>query len=124
MKPRRTLDEILQSTSDVLFPAELGNARVDIGSRDVEGDSPLHVMVWRDDPDGVMILVDAGAEVDAIGDMGQTPLHVAVMKQNEEIAGLLLNAGANPGIRSEFGHTPRELAYTKGGSLRKLFETT
>jgi uncharacterized protein len=70
------LEEVLMSTSDVLFPAELGERRVEVSSRDVDGDTPLHVMAWRDDVVGAEILLAAGADVDAVGDMGTTPLHV------------------------------------------------
>lgn len=115
------MDEILQSTSDVLFPAEMGEKRVEIASRGTEGDTALHVMVWRDDVLGVIALIEAGAEIDAIGDMGQTPLHVAVMKQNEHIAEVLLNLGANPDVRSEFGDTAGELAISQGGPMKRLF---
>jgi hypothetical protein len=46
-KHRATLEEILASTSDVLFPAEIGEHTVAIDSTDSDGDTPLHIMVWR-----------------------------------------------------------------------------
>lgn len=121
MTTRRSLDEVLRSTSDVLFPDQGGRQPVGIGSRGLEGDTPLHVMTWRQDRDAVQLLLEAGAEVDAVGDMDQTPLHVATMQQDEAIAELLLRAGADPGIRSEFGDTPRELADRQGGGMLALF---
>jgi hypothetical protein len=45
----RTRDEVLQSTSDVLFPAELGEKPVAIDSHNTDGDTPLHGVAWRDD---------------------------------------------------------------------------
>jgi hypothetical protein len=51
----RSLAQVLQSTSDVLFPAELGHAVVELGSRDVDGDTSLHVLVWRSDTDGALV---------------------------------------------------------------------
>jgi uncharacterized protein len=121
MPQRRSLSEILQSTSDVLFPEQMGKAAVELDSKDVDGDTPLHVMVWRGDRDAVEVLIAAGARIDAVGDMGQTPLHVAVMRADEHISELLLRAGASPNIRSEFGDTPGELAESKGGTMQKLF---
>jgi len=53
----RTLDEVLQSTSDNLFPAELGEAPVYIASTDCDGDTPLHVLIWRGDTDGSLLLI-------------------------------------------------------------------
>lgn len=114
--------EILQSTSDVLFPAEMGRRIVEIDSRDSCGDTPLHVMAWRGDRHAVQVLLESGAPIDASGDMGQTPLHVAVMRNDEAVAGILLRAGANPDVRSEFGDTPRELAQRMDEGLRRLFK--
>jgi len=121
-KKRKTLEEILQSVSDVMFPAELGEKQVLIDSRDVEGDTPLHVMAWREDLYGAKILIDAGADVNAVGDMGETPLHVALTNKNEELTELLLNSGANPDIRSEFEETAREKAEEMGGVFKKLMK--
>src|SRR5688572_11029647 len=117
----RTLDEVLQSTSDVLFPADIGKRRVAIDSHDSDGDTPLHVMTWRNDLEAVDLLVSAGADVNAVGDMGETPLHVAISRQNLAIAKALLKAGARDGIRSEFGSTPREMAVRQGGAMAALF---
>lgn len=119
-KERRSLEEVLQSTSDVLFPAEMGRRKVSVTSADSEGDTPLHVMVWRKDRHAVKLLIGAGADVNAIGDMGQTPLHVAISQEDEEIVRALLDAGARMDIRSEFNQTAIEKAEAKGGSIGKL----
>ena len=73
------------SASDVLFPEDLGERLVTIHSRASDGDSPLHVMVWRRDTAGAEVLVAAGADINAVGDMGETPLHVAVSRGDEEL---------------------------------------
>jgi ankyrin repeat protein len=98
----------------------MGKRVVTLDSKDVGGDTPLHVMIWRGDRDAVRAFIEAGAKIDAIGDMGQTPLHVAVMREDEFSAELLLRAGADPEVRSEFGDTPRELARQKGGRMKEL----
>ena len=120
-KARATLEQILASTSDVLFPEELGEAPVEIGSVGCDGDTPLHVMVWRSDLYGVQTLLKAGANADAMGDMSETPLHVAVGQENIEIVEALLKAGARIDIRSEFNETARERAMKKGEEIAKLF---
>ena len=74
----RTLNEVLRSKSDNLFPAELGEAPVYIDSTDCDGDTPLHVLIWRGDTDGALLLIKHGAPINAIGDMGETPLHIAI----------------------------------------------
>jgi ankyrin repeat protein len=118
----RGLDEVLQSTSDVLFPEEMGKRKVDPTSRDAEGDTPLHVILWRNDERGAELLIEAGADVNAIGDMGETPLHVAVRQKNGRLVSALLNAGAKSDIRSEFGQTPMEMAADAGDAIASLFE--
>ncbi len=116
----RTLAEVLQSVSDVLFPDRLGQARVRPDSRDADGDTPLHVLVRRGDHHGVTLLIAAGADVNAAGDMGETPLHVAVAEGDAAMVTALLAAGADPDLRSEFGETAREKAVRCGGDLAGL----
>lgn len=120
-KRRATLEETLASTSDVLFPVEMGEKNVSIFSTDCDGDTPLHVMVWRNDAYAVKVLLKAGANPNAIGDMGETPLHVAVSKENLTIVETLLQAAAKANIRSEFNETAQERAILKGGAIAKLF---
>ena len=117
----RTLDEILRSTSETLFPAELGNAPVGITSRDCGGDTPLHVVVWRNDESATQQLLEAGADPNAVGDIGETPLHVAVRARSMAIARLLLLSGADPDIRCEFGDSPAERAEAIGGAFAREF---
>jgi len=115
-----TLDEVLQSVSDVLFPEELGDEPVDLNSRSADDDTPLHVMAWRRDHRGARLLVEAGADVNAVGDMGETPLHVAVAQQDPEMVRLLLENGARDDVVSEFGKTTRQVAQS-GGSGDSMY---
>jgi ankyrin repeat protein len=53
------------------------------------------------------LLLDAGAEIDAVGTLrGVTPLALASFMAREEAVILLLNRGANPNIRLEKGKRP------------------
>ena len=113
----RTLEEVLQSTSDVLFPEALGRAPVTIGSADCDGDTPLHVLLWRGDNDGALLLIQHGADVDAVGDMGETPLHVAIATGNRTAIAALLGAGASTEIVSEFGESAADKARASGIDL-------
>ena len=119
-KEQRGLDEILQSTSDALFPAELGERRVELNSKDCDGDTPLHVLVWRKDRYAVDLLVQSGADINAVGDMGTTPLHVAISQEDEPIIEALLMAGARTNIRSDFNETAQEKAEKLRGSIEAL----
>ncbi|MDH5669599.1 MAG: ankyrin repeat domain-containing protein [Nitrospira sp.] len=113
MTDQRTLDDLLQGIADVLFPAEETPPCVALDSAGYDGDSPLHVYLWRKDPYAVKTLIQHGANVNAIGDMGETPLHVAVREASADILASLLAAGAREDIVSEFGQTPLQLAQLK-----------
>ncbi|MCK0096610.1 ankyrin repeat domain-containing protein [Yoonia sp. F2084L] len=122
IKSRQSLEEILASCSDTLFPAQMGKAEVQVNSTDVEGDTPLHVLTQRGNTYGIKLLLEAGAHVNALGDMSETPLHIAVRKGNAEVVALLLDSGADPDIVSEFDETPRSMtAQADSALLRRLF---
>ena len=117
----RTLDQVLWSVSDTLYPESLGQKPVDLNSHSPDGDTPLHVLAWRNDTEGAAILITAGADVNAMGDMGETPLHIAVRRRNTALLDLLLQAGGDPDVRSEFGLTPRDMAVRSGGKIAQVF---
>lgn len=119
----RSLREVLQSISDVMFPADPERCPT-IDSTGYDGDSPLQVVAWRNDLEAIQILLAAGANVDALGEMDETPLHVAVRQRNVLMVSAMLDAGARDDIRSEFGDTPKELALQEGGSIASLFRRT
>ena len=121
MAPTRSVSKILASTSEFLFPADLGTRPVRIESRDADGDTALHVLVWQNDLQGVRALISAGADVNALGDMGYTPLHAAVSQDNAEIVSELLRAGARADLSSELCGSALHMAQSKGGSVAALF---
>jgi ankyrin repeat protein len=120
-KSRETLDEILASCSDSLFPHLMGVEPVNLQSVAADGDTPLHEMLWRKKSYAVLELIKAGADVNAAGDMSETLLHIAVDQQNMPVIEALLKAGADPNYVSEFGHSPRECAVKIGGEIQRLF---
>ncbi|WP_371286327.1 ankyrin repeat domain-containing protein [Variovorax sp. 770b2] len=66
--------------------------------RSPDNDTCLHMAAHRGDARAVQLLLKAGANVNAIGDMGYTPLHYAASR---EVAPVLVGAGANPSIEDE-----------------------
>ena len=114
MASSKTVEEVLRDVGEYLYPGDWDYERgcslneITIDSRSCEGDTPLHVLAWQKDVEGTRLLVEAGADVNAIGDMGQTPLHVAVGNDNPALVELLLRAGADPNIISGFGQTAKE----------------
>jgi ankyrin repeat protein len=111
---------VLQSISDVLFPSD-PERLVAIDSVGYDGDTPLHVVAWRNDLEAVQVLIRAGADLNAMGEMDETPLHIAIRQENVPMALAMLEAGARDDIRCEFGDTARERALRQGGALVNLF---
>ncbi len=121
-KKRESLEEILASVSENLFPDKMGAAKVAIDSVDCDGDTPLHILVGRPNRYAVRLLLENGADPNALGDMGETPLHKAVSMEEPDIVRMLLDGGADPDIDCEFGDTPRQRAKARSIELAKIFE--
>lgn len=116
---KKNLEEVLQTASDRLFPAEVGEARINIDSRSCDGDTPLHVFIWGNETENALFLIENGININAVGDMGETALHVALHQNNKIIIKALLNANAQTDIISEFGKTVMDIAKEKGINLNK-----
>jgi ankyrin repeat protein len=115
MKHDQTLDQYLQSLSDILFPERAGEpGPVTIGSRGSDGDTPLHIAAFEGNRHAVRLLLEAGADIHAKGDLCTSPLYCAVSAQHVQVAELLLQSGADPDAENELGYTPRTLAKQKG----------
>lgn len=65
----------------------------------------------------VALLLDVGAETDAVQAGGFTPLHRAASAGHAEVVKALLDAGADPTLESDLGITARELAEERGHVL-------
>lgn len=117
----KSLQEVLKSLSDVMFPADAGDHSVAIDSVGYDGDTPLHVLAWQNDLEGLQLLLAAGANVNAQGEMNETPLHIALTQSNVPMIQALLKAGARDDIRCEFGDTARERATAAGKHLEQQF---
>lgn len=114
------LQAVLRSAAEAMFPAEEDDGPLGVNSRTSEGDTPLHVFAWRGEVASVRVLLEASADVNALGDMDETALHIALRQQNEALVRLLLDVGARTTIRSEFGETAQDIAQRIGGSLGRL----
>lgn len=119
----KSLEEALASIAHVMFPEDDAPREIRLDTRASDGDTPLHVFAWRKDEATAKLLIAAGADPNAIGDMGETPLHVAVHQGMPGLAEALLAAGASPDIVSEFEATPREMALREGGRLADVFRS-
>lgn len=77
-------------------------------------DTLLHLTAFIGNTEDMSLLIECGAEVDAVGDLGNTPLHLAVLAERGDAIELLLRAGAQPQIANEFGESPLDVARILG----------
>ena len=113
LAPIETVAGCIQGGADV-------KARLDFtlgGAIQTSGSTPLHfASVWARDPAIVSLLVQAGAEVNALDNSGGSPLHAAAgSTDGPAMIVALAKAGAEldvwrPGIHSPYGWTPLHLA--------------
>ena len=92
------LRQINESTDD--FASQPARGANDRGAFE---DYPLHkVAIWGDIA-AARILLDNGADINAIGEDGDTPLHRAIAGSQKAMAEFLVSRGADVGIRNRFG---------------------
>jgi hypothetical protein len=62
----------------------------------------------------IQLLLERGADVDALDDAQSTPLHVASEYGSAKATRLLLEHGANVHLQNNEGHAPSQVASAKG----------
>jgi uncharacterized protein len=107
------LNAFMAHAISVSYFADPQSQFVEINDCDSEGDSLLHIASIMGDLRAVKLLLAAGANVNARGDMDKLPLHCAAGSQYLDIARLLLEAGSVQ-IKDSFGYTPLEWAQQMG----------
>lgn len=89
---KEALDIIRKYMSLAYFSETL---ELSLEARSMDGETILHKAIFNRNLSDVRILIDAGASIEAVGDMGYTPLHEAVEFGNEEIVRVVIKAGAS-----------------------------
>jgi len=107
-----TISEVLGDAA--AQPEFAGLAKVGVNSRGANGYTPLHWMAILGDVQGVSLLLEAGAAIDAADNEGNTPLHEAVRSRQHLVVRLLVDRGANKTLRNAPGYTAVELARRDG----------
>ncbi len=74
------------------------------------GDTPLHFAAIQGNVRVISLLLDAGADIGAVGESGYTPLHYAVEQSRLEAVRVLLERGADISLQTDTGLTSVELA--------------
>jgi len=76
--------------------------------------TPLHWAVLASSVDAVRLLVEAGADPNAVATEGLTPLHLAASESvGREITRLLLATGAKTDAKDRRGRTPLDIAKSR-----------
>lgn len=76
----------------------------------------LHKVAMHKDASMVRLLLDKGANVEAVDQHKKTPLHHAVIEGFEEMVKLLLGKGAKVKVKDYRGSTPLQVAIAKGAN--------
>jgi uncharacterized protein len=102
------LAEVLAKYS--ALPEYLGESPDSVASKSLFGDFPINIASTRGVLEEVIILLEAGADIDQRGEHGYTPLHNAVEQSHKAVVEHLLASGAKPKVVNDDGLTPAQLA--------------
>jgi ankyrin repeat protein len=84
---------------------------------DGDGRTPLHHAASRGYLEIAILLIDAGADVNATDEDGERPIHRAVRYDEDQVVELLLERGAEVDARNGYGRTPLLLVARETGSV-------
>jgi len=76
-------------------------------------EAPIHAAVKNEIPELVKLLLQSGANINAINNYGKTPLHIATENSNLKILQLLIKNGADINITDNYGKTAYNIAKDK-----------
>jgi ankyrin repeat protein len=84
----------------------------------------LHALLaLSKDADVLRLLIERGADVNAVQTAGYRPLHQAAVAGREDLVRMLLDAGADKTVRCDRGKTPAEYARERGhAAVAELLE--
>ena len=116
-----TLQEFLNQLARA--PEWSGVGTITPVTRATTGDTPLHAAIWNNAFDAARDLIEAGADVNAVGEDGYTPLHAAISQGHIALARRLTDRGASWDAVNAFACSVREAARrSDDAAVRALYE--
>jgi ankyrin repeat protein len=106
------LQKVLSSISDAVDFFLLGTPLQDVNRRGVFGNTPLKIAAVRGDLEATRVLLDNGADVNALQEDVCTALHYGASFGHSDVVALLLERGAAVDRIDRFGKSA--LDYAKG----------
>lgn len=115
---------LLAEPSGESVPAESSHPATPAAEESVDGTTPLHEAVYRDETEVALALLASGSDAAAKNDYGVTVLSLACRNGNAELVRALLDAGAGVGDSLPGGETPLMTAARTGDgeTVRVLLE--
>jgi ankyrin repeat protein len=95
--------------------SQVAQSSKDINARNIRGQTLLHLALAEDNNDAVQLLLESGAEVDAVAtSSGCTSLHYAASLGRVDLCELLVRYGADTDSQAASLGTPLHLAVSRG----------
>lgn len=112
-EPEQPLHELLVDDG---FYEEVEARLENPNETDCDGKTLLHLAAWslQENPKIFQLLLDTGADVNALTPSGHTSLHFAVCIKNRRSIAAPIDAGADVNSRDSSGRTPLHFAVLKG----------
>ena len=108
------LTKLLAGYANEELPMFAGVDLTSANSSGPGGDTPLHLACYRGSLEDAALLLDAGADVNAVGDMKRRPIHEAIAYGPIELVRLLLERGASLEFLDGFDASAIDLAQHRG----------
>jgi ankyrin repeat protein len=91
----------------------------DVKKKDEDGDTALHLACFLGRPEVVAILLEAGCDVNSLGNANQIPLMYACQNRvfGERIIPILIEGGADISVKDNEGDTAVNHAFTGGAKM-------
>ncbi|RQM24644.1 hypothetical protein B5M09_006384 [Aphanomyces astaci] len=117
LTPEQQLHQAIEDNLSDKVRHLLDDVKVSPNARTPEGSFPVHTAAYNGRVDILLLLIERGADISALGPRDNTPLHLACAQGHLEMAKLLVAKGANVAQRNKSLKTSYDVA--TGDTLRQ-----